>query len=169
MDRAARGRGGGADERTRERAGAVHRCCPESGERPGRRRGTPGAGVPGVGRPAATRRGHGPAPARPRPAHGGPRAEAGAGPRDRAGRGVPRLTVRGCRRRGPRPSTAVTLSTPSTSRDSAPAGAGTWTTRTERARIAARTLREDRWWTGPLITGVGLLPVGVDPARRGLR
>jgi len=51
----------------------------------------------------------------------------------------------------------VTLSTPSTSRDSAPAGAGTWTTRTERARIAARTLREDRWWTGPLITGVVLL------------
>ena len=51
----------------------------------------------------------------------------------------------------------MTLQTPSTSRGSAPASAGTWTTRTTRARIAARTLRQDRWWTGPLVTGLVLL------------
>jgi hypothetical protein len=38
-----------------------------------------------------------------------------------------------------------------------PASAGTWTTRTARATIAARTLRLEAWWTTPLLTGVVLL------------
>ena len=47
----------------------------------------------------------------------------------------------------------MTVSPPSTLRDPAQApGAGTWTGRTVRARISARTLRRDRWWVQPAIT-----------------
>ncbi|MGZ4613228.1 MAG: hypothetical protein ACXV1K_08675 [Kineosporiaceae bacterium] len=51
----------------------------------------------------------------------------------------------------------MTVSPPSASRDTVAAGAGTWTSRTTRARIDARTLRRDRWWVAPLLTAVVLL------------
>jgi hypothetical protein len=53
----------------------------------------------------------------------------------------------------------VTVSPPRepAERRPAPASAGTWTTRTARATIAARTLRLEAWWTTPLLTGVVLL------------
>ena len=37
------------------------------------------------------------------------------------------------------------------------AGAGTWTNRTVRARISARTLRRDTWWVAPVTTAVVLV------------
>ena len=45
----------------------------------------------------------------------------------------------------------MTVPPPSKPRESAP-GAGTWTGRTARARIAASTLRRDNWWVQPAIT-----------------
>ena len=65
----------------------------------------------------------------------------------------------------------MTLSPPSTPRDPGTPqgetpGAGTWTGRTVRARIDARTLRHDRWWLQPAITVAVLLArrdaLGVD-------
>jgi hypothetical protein len=56
----------------------------------------------------------------------------------------------------------VTVSPPSAPRDSVPnepvaVGAGTWTTRTVRARIGAGTLRRDAWWVGPATTAAVLV------------
>ncbi len=52
----------------------------------------------------------------------------------------------------------MTLSPPSTPRDpEAPGGTGTWSGRTVRARLDARTLRRDRWWVQPAITVAVLL------------